>query len=83
MDISALKLAIQQHMSDGLVTIVGSGLSCAEGIPGMDALATHLCSAMPSLVTGPVLDEWANVSPNIIACGLEDGLTKIAPSTDL
>jgi len=42
-----------------------------------------LCSAMPSLVTGPVLDEWANVSPNIIACGLEDGLTKIAPSTDL
>ena len=83
MDISALKLTIQQHMSDGLVTIVGSGLSCAEGIPGMDALASHLCSSMPSLMTGPLVAEWAKVSPNITAYGLEDGLTKIAPSTDL
>ena len=83
MDISTLKLAIQQHMSDGLVTIIGSGLSCAEGIPGMNALASHLCSAMPSLVAGSLLDEWAKVSPNITAYGLEDGLTKVAPSTDL
>ncbi len=83
MDISALKLAIQQHMSDGLVTIAGSGLSCAEGMPGMNALASHLCSEMPALVAGSLLDEWAKVSPNITTYGLEDGLTKIAPSTDL
>jgi SIR2-like domain len=83
MDSSVLKLAIQQHMSDGLVTIVGSGLSCAEGIPGMNTLASHLCAAMPLLVKGPLLDEWSEVSPNIIAYGLEEGLTKIAPSMDL
>jgi hypothetical protein len=83
MDISALKLAIQQHMSDGLVTIVGSGLSCAEGIPDMNALASHLCSAMPSLVTGSLFHEWTEVSPNIATYGLEEGLTKVATSTDL
>jgi len=83
MDIATLKLAIQQHMSDGLVIIVGSGLSCAEGIPGMNALAGHLHSAMPSLLTGPLLDEWVTVSPNISTYGLEEGLTKLPPSTKL
>jgi hypothetical protein len=38
---------------------------------------------MPSLVTGPLLVEWDTVSPNITTYGLEEGLTKIAPSTDL
>jgi hypothetical protein len=29
---------IQSHLSDGLAMVVGSGLSAAEGLPGMPAL---------------------------------------------
>jgi len=39
MELANVKLFCQSHFSDGLVTIVGSGLSVAEGISGMDALA--------------------------------------------
>jgi len=45
-DLHDLKLVLQRHFSDGLVTIVGSGLSCAEGLPGMAELATHLQSTL-------------------------------------
>lgn len=43
-----LKKRLQAHFTDGLVTIVGSGLSCAEGIPGMKALGTFLITEVPS-----------------------------------
>jgi len=36
---------IQGHFTDGLVLVVGSGLSAAEGIPGMGVLAAHLGKA--------------------------------------
>jgi len=35
MELAKVKLFCQGHLSDGLVTIVGSGLSVAEGISGM------------------------------------------------
>jgi hypothetical protein len=41
-EIHDLKLLWQRHFSDGLVSVVGSGLSCAEGLPSMSELATHL-----------------------------------------
>lgn len=42
-----LKRHLQDCLGDGLAIIVGSGLSCAEGIPGMSALATHLIEDVP------------------------------------
>ena len=42
MDCDALVTFVQEHFTDGLALVVGSGLSAAEGIPGMPALATHL-----------------------------------------
>ena len=83
MDLATLKSSIQKHMSDGLVTIVGSGLSCAEGLPSMGVLADQLELTMSALLVSPLLEEWAAVSPNIRACGLEDGLSKMPPSTSL
>jgi len=41
MDFGGLVKFIQGHVTDGLLLVVGSGLSAAEGIPGMGALATH------------------------------------------
>lgn len=35
MDLHGVKTRLQQHLTDGLVLVVGSGLSCAEGLPGM------------------------------------------------
>lgn len=83
MDLASLKLTIQKHMSDGLVTIVGSGLSCAEGLPSMGALADHLSVSMPPLLSGDLLQEWTAVSPSIQNCGLEDGLSQTPPSPGL
>jgi hypothetical protein len=83
MDLASLKLTIQQHMSDGLVTIVGSGLSCAEGLPGMGALANQLNISMPPLLSYELLEEWAIISPSIQDCGLEDGLSRTPPSPGL
>ena len=42
MDYDALVTFAQEHFTDGLALVIGSGLSAAEGIPGMSALATHL-----------------------------------------
>ena len=41
MDYSALITFVQRHFTDGLVLVVGSGLSAAEGIPGMGDLANR------------------------------------------
>jgi len=83
MDIAALKTQIQQHMSDGLVTIVGSGLSCAEGLPSMGALATHLSLALGTLPSGKLRDEWAKIAPSLTVVGLEQALLDTPPSAEL
>ncbi|MGE8637989.1 MAG: hypothetical protein ACN6PR_05065 [Achromobacter sp.] len=46
MTLDAIKKHLQENLSDGLVTIVGSGLSCAEGLPGMGELPNHLSAAV-------------------------------------
>lgn len=42
LDRDELQKRLQAVMQEVLVSVVGSGLSCAEGLPGMGALATHL-----------------------------------------
>lgn len=83
MDLPALKTAIQQHMSDGLVTIVGSGLSCAEGLPGMFELATHLQSSLSKELSGALAGEWSALVPEIVSKGLEAALLDRPPSVPL
>lgn len=78
-----LKIRLQQHLSDGLVTIVGSGLSCAEGLPGMGELANHLCAEVgPGLADADVA-AWAEIAPLIKTKGLEAALLEKAPSAEL
>lgn len=47
LDISTIKTKLQDHLQDGLLIVVGTGLSMAEGIPGMGGLADHLKRTIP------------------------------------
>ncbi len=74
---------IQGHFTDGLVVVVGSGLSAAEGVPGMGPLATHLDSRSGALNPN---DEalWKQIKVVLAANeGLEAALLRHAPSDTL
>lgn len=62
MDLHDIKEYLQNHLSDGLVVIVGSGLSCAEGIPGMGRLASHLRENIPGVARPEDEAQWTEVA---------------------
>lgn len=75
MTVDELKRQLQQHLSDGLVTIVGSGLSAATGLPTMGDLANHLIKNMPSRLSGASKDSWDRIAQAISkGVGLEPAL---------
>lgn len=83
MDYDELAKFIQGHLTDGLVLVVGSGQSAAEGIPGMPELANHLTTEASAL-TGSDGALWANVKVVLDAGeGLEAALLKHPPSETL
>ncbi len=74
---------IQNHFTDGLVLVVGSGLSAAEGIPGMGALADHLRQASHNL-TGEDADLWQKIDADLTNdVGLEAALLQHQPNDSL
>lgn len=83
MQLHELKTTLQQHLTDGLVTIVGSGLSCAEGLPGMACLANHLCTEVGTRLQSGQLPEWQETVKLIQAEGLEAALLKRPPSPEV
>lgn len=83
MQLDEFKTVAQRHFTDGLVVVVGSGLSCAEGIPGMAALAEHLASTFESQLADVVLAEWQRAAPVIKSEGLEAALLRFPPSEQL
>jgi len=82
MDIDAIKKLIQDFFQDGTVTIVGSGLSVAEGIPGMRALASELQNKIPSqLVETDDKLNWDKIALDLKnGVGLEEALHKTKPN---
>ena len=83
MELHNLKLTLQRHLTDGLVTIVGSGLSCAEGLPGMGELASYLDSTVTVGLGTTDIDRWMMISPMLLANGLEAALLKFPPTPSL
>jgi hypothetical protein len=74
---------IQNHFTDGLVVVIGSGLSAAEGMSGMSALATHLSGSAASL-SGADVDLWSKIKAHLDANeGLEAAMLKHAPTDTL
>ncbi|MBF0155094.1 MAG: SIR2 family protein [Magnetococcales bacterium] len=74
MNIDKLKKRLQNHLQDGLVIIVGSGLSCAEGLPGMSDIAIHLENNLPQRLNDKDKEYWKELLPNIKINGLEAAL---------
>lgn len=83
MTLDEIKKHLQNHLSDGLVTVVGSGLSCAEGLPGMGELADHLCANIGAGLGVADLAAWAEIAPLIEEEGLEGALHAKAPTPEL
>lgn len=83
MELSALKKQLQKHLGDGLVLVIGSGLSCAEGVPGMGPLGRHLVTHIPASLSPDDNKLWEEIYPLIETDGLEAALLKHAPTPSL
>lgn len=80
-ELSALKKQLQGHLGDGLVLVIGSGLSCAEGVPGMGALGHHLVTHIPASLSLDDTKLWEAIHPLIETDGLEAALLKSCTSS--
>ena len=84
MDLTKLKVRMQDHFTDGLVTIVGSGLSVAEGLPGMTGLARHLMEQVPDRLEGDSKAGWRPIAEELaFGTDLETALQKHAATPAL
>ena len=84
MDIGELKQTLQDHFTDGLVTIVGTGLSIAEGVPGMEALAKHLLNEVPPQLPVGSTAAWNQITAELaIGTDMETTLLKRPPDAEL
>lgn len=86
-ELHSIKKKLQAHFSDGLVIIVGSGLSCAEGLPSMSDLAECLLAEIPKK-SGALTKEddksWGEIDA-LLKHGndIEKALTVVKPSSNL
>lgn len=82
MDIDTIKKMIQEFFQEGTVTIVGSGLSLAEGIPGMGELANELQAKIPGLLSEATdINNWDRIKNDLAnGVGLETSLHNTKPS---
>lgn len=85
MELNTLKEKIQEFFQENTVTIVGSGLSAAEGIPGMNNLAKYLIDKIPSRIANRSDDAvWEKISAALAAGeDLESALLHNAPTERL
>lgn len=66
--IGDLKRKLQSCFGEKTVLIVGSGLSCAEGIPGMPGLSQFLCANVPDLLSkSNDLNTWQDIAVKLQA----------------
>ena len=61
-NLDEIKKNIQSFFDQGTVIIVGSGLSCAEGIPGMGKLAEKLIEDVPNMLNSQNMKIWEKVA---------------------
>lgn len=82
MDLDEIKKSIQNFFKEDTLTIVGSGLSLAEGIPGMTKLASKLQKDMPTLLSDTADNTvWGKINNDLLdGIGLEEALHNTQPT---
>lgn len=60
-ELSNVKRQLQDHLQEGLLLVVGTGLSIAEGIPGMWSLGEHLKKVIPPQLVSSPDPAWGDV----------------------
>ena len=80
MELSDLKLLLQEHLTDGLVILVGSGLSAAAGLATMSTIAEHLLVHVPNSLGE---DEGLQSQWSAIASQLQSGADLETAFTDV
>ena len=85
MDLDEVKKTIQNFFQENTVTIVGSGLSLAEGIPGMNSLSSELQLRIPTMIAdADDVDKWKKISSDLSSgVGLEQALHNTKPTLGL
>jgi hypothetical protein len=77
-ELNDIKRILQDHLRPGIVVVIGSGLSCAEGLPSMRDLADHLAAVDLAEARVPIdAATWSEFIKNIKAKGLEGGLKQM------
>jgi hypothetical protein len=80
-ELDQLKARIQSFIASRLVIVIGSGLSAAEGISGMGALATYLLAEVPPKLQPAELASWHPIADGLtLGKGLEEVLLAHPPS---
>ena len=82
MELDEVKKIIQDFFQENTVSIIGSGLSLAEGIPGMSKLASELQLRIPTLLSDRSdIDIWSKIATNLSSgTGLEHALHDTRPT---
>lgn len=75
LSLGEIKKRLQNHLKDDLAIIIGSGLSCAEGLPGMNDLAKHLSEVIPPHLSESDKILWDSIAPQLVTLGLEQALS--------
>lgn len=74
-ELNDIKRTLQDHLTPGIVLIVGSGLSCAESLPSMSELVSYLENVHPSKTSH--FADWPKLLVEIKSKGLEAALKDI------
>lgn len=85
MEMNDIKKYVQDFFQDGTVTIIGSGLSIAEGLPSMVNLSDELKRNIPSLIeTAEDEKKWTQINEYFDkGVGLEQTLHEVEPTKSL
>jgi hypothetical protein len=83
-ELNDIKRILQDHVRPGIVVVIGSGLSCAEGLPSMRDLADHLAAVDLTKAGFPIAAAtWSEFISRIKAQGLEGGLKQMTLADDV
>lgn len=83
LQLADVKIIIQDFFQENTVTIIGSGLSVAEGIPGMQSLAMELQAKLPNKISEKTdIENWEAISDRLKSGeGLEEALHNEKPTS--